>query len=216
MDVLLYGAGLLGTQMHYLVETYFKDKMKVVGFVDDVQQKGVSVTGNLKNLGSLEEVCNGGDYPPEKVRMILAIGYSNMKGRGDAFRRAKGLGYGFESIVHPGAHVEKNVSLGEGVMVLAGAIIDQFTVVKDMNYLDIGVKVGENSVIEENNYFSSGTTIAGSVKIGSNNFFGLDTTVVNDVSIGSNNSINAKSLIYKDLGDNKKVVVFHEQRIMES
>jgi len=215
MDALLYGAGLLGRQVYYLVDTYLKEKFNILGFVDDVQKKGTGVVDNLRTLGSLEEVYGSGKYPPESVRMFLAIGYSDMSGRGEAFQRAKKLGYEFESIIHPAAHVEKNSSIGEGVTILAGAVIDQFTLIKDMNYFDIGVKVGENTFIDENNYFSAGTTVAGSVKIEKNNFFGLDTTVVNDVRIGSNNTINAKSLIYKNLGDNKKVVVFHEQRLIE-
>jgi len=215
MDVLLYGAGLLGQQVYYLVDTYLKDRFNILGFVDDVKDKGSNIVDNLKTVGSLREVSDSGKYPPKKVKMFLSIGYTNMRGRGQAFHRAKKLGYIFESIIHPAAHVEKNSTIGEGVTVLAGAVVDQFTYIKDMNYLDIGVKIGENTVVEENNYFSAGTTIAGSVTIGKNNFFGLDTTVVNDVAIGSNNIINAKSLIYKRLGDNKKVVVFHEQRLIE-
>lgn len=215
-DVILYGAGLLGRQVHYLVETYCSDKYNVVGFIDDTKEAGEIVCGSLTILASLDDIYSKGDYPPDRFKMIMAIGYANMAARGSAFHRAKGFGYEFASIVHPEAFVEKNASVGEGVLVLAGVIVDQFTKVGDLNYLDIGVKVGENTVIEENNYFAAGTTLAGSVKVGSNNFFGLDTTVVNDISIGDGNTINAKSLIYKNLDDNKRVVTVHKQRYIES
>ncbi len=214
MDVLIYGAGLLGRQIHYLIDIYFKDRFKILGFIDDAREKGLSVVNDLHILGSLKEIYEDGNYSPDKVKLVLAIGYSDMQARRNAYNNAKELGYEFEGIIHPEAVVEKNAEIGEGVIILAGVVVDQYVAVRDINYLDIGTMMGENTIIETNNYFSAGTTVGGSVRIGENNFFGLNSTVVNDVSVGSNNFINAKALIYKNLGDNKKVIEFYEQRII--
>lgn len=213
MDVLIYGGGLLGRQVHYLVETYFGGSYRILGFIDDVKEKEMEVVNDLRVLGSLEEMNTDPNYVPDRIALIMAIGYSNMPGRFVAFSRAKGMGYRFESLIHPEAVVEKNVRLGEGVVVLAGVVVDQYVEIREANYLDIGVLVGENCMIGANNYFSAGTTVGGSVTIGGGNFFGLSTTVVNDISIGNNNFINAKTLIYKNIGDNRKVVELHEQHL---
>ncbi|UCG15672.1 MAG: hypothetical protein JSV19_10300 [Phycisphaerales bacterium] len=213
MNMLIYGAGLLGKQIHHLVSAHFSSDWKVLGFVDDDATKTQStIADGLRNLGPLEAVSSDGAYAPQAVRLALAIGYSDMKARREAFRRAKAMGYRFETLVHPRAHVERDVHLGEGVIILAGAVVDQSVTVGDVNYLDIGTLVGEDSVLGANNYLSAGTTIGGGVTIGEDNFVGLGVTVVNDVSIGNNNFINAQTLVYKPLGDDRKLIELHDQR----
>ena len=213
MNMLIYGAGLLGKQVHHLVASHFSSNGKVLGFVDDDAAKAQStVVDGLRNLGPLEAVSTDGAYAPQAVRLVLAIGYSDMKARRQAFRRAKAMGYRFETLIHPGAHVERDVHLGEGVIILAGAVVDQSVTVGDGNYLDIGTLVGEDSVLGANNYLSAGATIGGGVTIGEDNFVGLGVTVVNNVSIGNNNFINAQTLVYRPLGDNRKLVEVHDQR----
>lgn len=215
MNILIYGGGALGKQVYYIADTYYKEKLNILGFVDDVQNANTQITKDLTTLGSLSKITEIQEYSPDNVRLLPAIGYSNMHKRGQAFRNAKKLGYIFETLIHPNALVEQNVSIGEGNIILSGAIIDQYAVIDDFNFLDIGIRIGENTVIKENNYLSLGTTIAGSVKIGCNNFFGLNSVVVNDRSVGDNNFINSKALIYKDLDDNKKVVEFYSQHILK-
>lgn len=212
MDVLIYGAGALGRQVHYLADTYFKDRLNILGFIDDFKEKDSIVVDGLRVLGPLSHVSTV--LPPEKTRLILAIGYNKMADRRNAFTMAKELGYRFESLIHPKAMVEENAELGEGVVILAVAIVDQYVKIKEINFMDIGTRIGENTVVGANNYFSAGTTLAGSVTVGENNFFGLNSTVVDGMRIGNNNFINACALVYKYLGDNRKVVEFYEQRII--
>ncbi len=215
MNILIYGGGALGKQVYYIADTYYKDKLNILGFVDDVQIEDTPVTNGLTTVGSLSQITKIPEYSPDNVRLLPAIGYSHMHKRGLAFQHAKKSGYIFETLIHPHALVEKNVSMGEGNIILSGAIIDQYAVINDFNFFDIGIKIGEHTVIKENNYFSAGATIAGSVKIGCNNFFGLNSVVVNDKSIGNNNFINSKALIYKNMDDNKKVVEFYSQHILK-
>lgn len=216
MDVLIYGAGLLGKQVHYLASTYFKDRYAVLGFIDDEPaKKDAPVVGGLKVLGSLAEVCERNEYSFEDVKLILAIGYAHMEQRHRAFRNAKALGYSFESIVHPRAHVEQNAALGEGVIVLAGAVVDQSVRICDISYIDIGVLIGEETIVGVNNYLAAGVTVGGSVRTGRHNFFGLNSTVVNDVTIGDNNFINAQTLIHRNVEDNQQVIELHEHRLIQ-
>lgn len=215
LKIVLYGAGKLGKQMHYIVDKYFHDTIKIVGFADDTIEKGTLILNSLHNLGSIIELNSSKNYSPENTKLVLSIGYSNMNGRKIAFTKAKEFGYSFENIIHPKAFVEKNVAIGEGVIILPGVVVDQYVTINDINYLDIGTIIGEETIIGSNNYFSAGSTIAGSVNIGENNFFGLNTTIVNGLTLGNNNFVNAQSLIYKNIGNNKKIATYPEQRIIE-
>ncbi|MFC1590905.1 hypothetical protein ACFL43_00105 [Thermodesulfobacteriota bacterium] len=213
-NVAIYGAGRLGRQIYWLVDQYYGDSMHVVGFVDDVKAPGETIIDNVETLGSLQQAAAHEKYGPDRIRMIMAIGYLNMPGRREAFSRAKHCGYGFENVIHPQAHVEKDVQLGEGITVLAGAVLDQHVRVGDLAYFDIGVLIGEYSTIGMNNYFAAGTTVGGSVAVGCDNFFGLDTTLVNDITVGNNNFVNAKTLIAAPLDDNSQVIEVHQCREM--
>jgi len=162
----------------------------------------------------MEDLSKHPRLSPKKVEMVLAIGYSNMKGRHEAFLRAKEKGFFFLSIIHPKATVDKNVELAEGVIGHAGAVLDQFVKICEINYFDIGVLVGEKVRFGANNYLSAGTTIGGSVRIGENNFFGLNATVVTDLTIGDYNFINAQTLIHKNVESNCQLIEVHDQRAM--
>ena len=151
-------------------------------------------------------------FAVDKILLVFAIGYSNMSGRRLAYENAKTKGYRFVSLVHPHSSVEPSARLGEGVIVLAGAIVDQFVAIGDASYLHIGTRIGENCDIGANNYFSAGTTLGGSVHVGADNFFGINSTIVNDISIGDQNFINAGSLIYKPVGSGLRMVEYREQR----
>ncbi len=205
-DVLIYGGGQLGRQMHYFLAAHGQDECRVLGCVDDVRTAGEQVTEGLWVVGNLESIAENPDFDPNRCLLVLAIGYTDMLGRDQAFNRAKALGYEFLTLIHPQAIVEQNVRLGEGVMIMAGAVVDQYNEIGDITYLDIGTSVGENGQIGTNNYLAAGTSIGGNVTIGRDNFLGMDTTVTNDVSIGDFNLINAKTMIYKNLGDEQKVV----------
>ncbi len=212
MDILIYGGGMLGRQVQHLVKEHFGHSYKIRGFVDDVQPPGTIVVDGVATVGSLEHISTHSEFGPDQIPIVFAIGYSNMLARGRAFQNARSKGYRFVGLIHPRSSVETSVDLGEGVVILAGAIVDQFVAIGDVSYLHNGTIVGENCRIGANNYFSAGTTLGGSVVVGEDNFFGMNATIVNDVTIGSNNFINAGSLIYKPLGNDLKMVEYREQR----
>ena len=211
-DVLIYGAGMLGQQVAHLLETHFLDEYRLVGFVDDEKPQRTVVIDRQKTVGALSDVACGEKYDPRSVKLVFGIGYSNMRARRAAFEQAIALGYECVGLVHPDANVDPSATLGVGVIVLAGAVVDQYVKVGDASYLHIGSRFGENCDIGVNNYFSAGSTLGGSVSVGRDNFFGINSTVTNDIAIGNNNFLNAGSLIYKRVGDDIRIVEFREQR----
>jgi len=212
MDVLIYGGGMLGRQVTHLIKNHFGIAYDICGFVDDILPRGAEVVDGIETMGSLDDVSVQGAFVPGKMTLVFAIGYSDMRRRRQAFQNVKSKGYELVSLIHPNSSVETSADLGEGVIVLAGAIVDQFVVIGDVCYLHNGSIVGEHCKVGANNYFSAGTTLGGSVVVGEDNFFGINSTIVNDIAIGSNNFINAGSLIYKQLSNDLRIVEYREQR----
>ncbi len=212
IDTLIYGGGKLGKQIHFAAVSYFKDKYNILGFIDDTKDIGEKVIEDLEIVGSLKEVKKTQQYNDKKINLLFAIGYGDMQKREVAFHNAINAGYDFESLIHPNAMVEKNVKLGVGVYVSAGAVVDQYSIIGDATYIDIGVLISEDVCISTNNFIAAGTTIGGHVKIGKNNFIGMNTTVVDNLTISDNNIINSRAFIYRKIKNGQKVVRYIEQR----
>ncbi len=210
--IILYGSGKLAEQVAHMIVQHFADQYEIKGFVDDFREPGESVAFGGETIGGLEALAANNAFSPREVKAVFAIGYTNMPARFQAFQNAKKAGYDFLNLVHPKAYVEPTVQLGEGTVVLAGSVIDQYITLGPANYVHIGCKFGEQCTVGANNYFSAGSTLGGSVEIGDSNFFGINCTVVNDVSIGSGNFLNAAGLIYRNVESNLRVVEYREQR----
>ena len=210
--IILYGSGKLAEQVAHMIVHHFADQYEIKGFVDDFREPGEPVAFGGVTLGGLGDLAANAEVSPTNVKAVFAIGYTNMAARFQAFQNAKKAGYNFVNLIHPQAYVEPTVQLGEGTVVLAGSVIDQYITLGPANYVHIGCKFGEQCTVGANNYFSAGSTLGGSVAIGDSNFFGINCTVVNDVSIGSSNFLNAAGLIYRDVESNLRVVEYREQR----
>ncbi len=208
---MIYGAGKLGQQLASTILNHFSGTHQVLGFIDDLKCKCPNHFLGLPILGNLLEISSMAEYSAKEAQLIMGIGYSSMLGRQRAFDSAKDLRYYFESIIHPSSYIEKSATISEGVIILAGVIIDHNVILKPINHIDIGVLIGEDSIIEANNFVAAKTTIAGSVKVGQNNFIGTDTTIVNDIIIGSNNIINAKTLVFRNVANNRKIMSVDKQ-----
>ncbi len=205
-DLLIYGGGRLGRQLHHLASRHFADRYRIVGFLDDVKPRGTEVVDGQRVLGTPADAASARATAPGTAVLLMAIGYADLRGREAAYRRARELGYRFATLVHPRAWVEPGVHLGEGTVVLAGAIVDQGVRLGAVNYLDIGTLIGEDTRLGRNNYLAAGVTLGGGVTVGRNNFLGLDATVTNEVRLGDDNFFNAKSLVYRDVADGLKYI----------
>lgn len=205
MQVLIHGSGRLGRQVLQVLRSHFADRYQPVGFIDDIRPAGDDVLG-LPVLGTLEDVATAPGTSPDQAWLVPAIGYRDQPARGRALDRACALGYRLPTLVHPRAGVEPTATLGDGVIVLAGVLVDQGVVVGDGCYLDQGVMVGEDSVLQPNSYLAAGTIVAGGVRLGRDCFLGAGSVVTDGVNIGDACIVNAQSLVHRDLPAHHKLV----------
>jgi sugar O-acyltransferase (sialic acid O-acetyltransferase NeuD family) len=138
-------------------------------------------------------------FPPASCRILMAIGYDNLnRVRESLFQRLKELGYAFETYVHPQAQVHSELPLGEGSIVLPGAMIEPQAAIGANTMVWCNVTVAHHSRVGDNCWLAAGTVVAGQASIGRNTFVGVNATIVNKVSVGEHNIIGAASLISRD------------------
>jgi sugar O-acyltransferase (sialic acid O-acetyltransferase NeuD family) len=133
---------------------------------------------------------------------------------GDNFKRASVVArldaerarLALATVVHPMASVARDASIGEGSILLAGAVVANACA------LGRGVLLGSNSSVDHDGFlgdFASlapGATVAGTVQIGMRTALGVGANVVHRVMIGADAVVGAGALVVDDIPD--RVVAF--------
>jgi sugar O-acyltransferase (sialic acid O-acetyltransferase NeuD family) len=142
-------------------------------------------------------------FPPTSFRVLMAIGYDDLnRVRESVFTRLKGMGYTIETYVHPEARVHTRNALGEGCVVLPGAVVEPYATVGANAMIWANVTLAHHCSVGEHCWIAAGTVISGQAKVQRNTFVGVNATIVNDVSVGEFNVVGAAALISKDTKPN--------------
>lgn len=142
---------------------------EVAGFVDDFNQ-GPNVVGTSQSIRQ--------SHPPHSHSVAIAIGYKNLPARLAAWLALREVGYVTPPLIHPRAYIARDVRIGEGVMVMAGAIVDVRANIHDIAVLWPSVCVNHDATIGRNTFLSPNTTICGHADIGGSSFIGAGTAIV--------------------------------------
>lgn len=167
--------------------------------VDDefVAQEGV---GGYRTAGLSEAVSA---FSPHTHRVIMAMGYNDLnRTRENMFGRIKAMGYSLETYIHPDARVFTDNPLGEGSVVLPGAVIEPHAQVGANTMVWSNVTLAHHSSVGDHCWVAAGTVVSGQAMVLHNTFLGVSCTVVNAVTVGEFNVIGAGALITRDTKPN--------------
>lgn len=170
---------------------------------------GLTVDDEFLSLGSIEGLAAVGlstvsqIFPPADVQVIMAAGYNDLnRVRESLFTRLKDAGYQIETYVHPDARVYTESPLGEGCVVLPGAVVEPHAQVGHNTMVWCNVTLAHHSRVAENCWIAAGTVISGQANVLRNSFVGVNATIVNEVTVGEYNIVGANALISKDTKSN--------------
>jgi sugar O-acyltransferase (sialic acid O-acetyltransferase NeuD family) len=166
------------------------------------QVAGLTVDDAFADKGGVEGYRTVGlseavrEFSPDTHRVIMAMGYGDLnRARADMFVRLKAIGYGVETYVHPDARIHTDRQVGEGSVVLPGAVIEPYAQVGANTMVWCNVTVAHHSSVGDNCWLGAGTVISGQAKVLHNTFLGVNCTVVNDVTVGEFNIVGAAAMI---------------------
>lgn len=171
-------------------------RYKVVGLTvdDEFVAKGTVAGYQTVALTGVEKA-----FSPETHHVIMAMGYGDLNRTREAmFARLKAMGYGVETYVHPDARVYTDEPIGDGSVVLPGAVIEPRVRVGANTMVWSNVTVAHHSAVGDHCWLGAGTVISGQAKVMRNTFLGVNCTVVNDVTVGEFNIVGAGAMISRD------------------
>jgi sugar O-acyltransferase (sialic acid O-acetyltransferase NeuD family) len=138
-------------------------------------------------------------YPPDRYRMLVAVGFTRVNaGRAELYRACKVRGYDLISYVSSDAMVLGEISLGDNCFVFEGNVIQPFVRIGNDVVIWSGNHIGHHSTIEDHCFIASHAVIAGRVRIGAYSFVGINATIRDGVTVAARCVIGAGALILHD------------------
>ena len=172
--------------------------LRVVGLCDPgLLGKGVTMWEGVPFLGgdeALSERASG--------TTVLLNGLGVLPGnmaRSQVQARLSAAGWRFATLIHPAAWTAEDAILGEGVQIMAGAIVQpgsqiaQGTIVNTRSSIDHDARIGRFC------HIAPGATLCGDVTLGHHAFVGAGATVVQGIHIGHGAIIAAGAVVVHDV-----------------
>jgi len=184
MNKYLYGASGHGKVIADILEIC---GTKICGFIDDNPK-----SDRLMKYPVSPSIKEDGEY-------IISIGDNKI--RKEISERIKC----FFSAIHPLAIISNHSSIGEGSVVMAGAIINADTQIGKHCIINTGASVDHDNTIEDFVHISPHATLCGGVFVGEGTWVGAGTVVKQCVKIGKWCTIGANSTVLHDVPDGETI-----------
>ncbi len=175
--------------------------------IDALQCAGETVLGvTVSNIDdTLRRVLNvpvlGTDtvieqYDAKQIQLANGVGG---KDREQIFKNLKGRGYQFCQVLHPSAVIAGSARLGEGVQVMAGAVVQPMVMIGDNSLINTRASVDHDCVISDHSHIAPGCTICGAVRIGDRCHIGAGSTIIESLSIEANVFVAAGATVCENI-----------------
>ncbi|RPI72710.1 MAG: acetyltransferase [Desulfobacteraceae bacterium] len=196
LPVILIGAG---DHAKVLLSTLKALNREVLGLTDSQKLSGANPQSGFSVLGSDDQILN---YAPEVIDLINGIGsIVSMQKRSDIYLKFKRSGYSFATVVHPSALIMDDVRLGEGVQIMAGAVIQSGCLIGANSIINTGAVVDHDCRIGEHVHVAPGAVLSGGVRIDSRTHIGTGAVVIQGIKIGRDAIIGAGAVVVRDIPD---------------
>lgn len=132
---------------------------------------------------------------------IIAVGDNWIRRKvADNMRKIK-ADFRFVTAIHPDASIGKEVSLGEGTVVMAGAVVNPVSRIGRFCILNTRCSLDHDSFMGDFASLAPGVTTGGNVSIGAYSAISLGANIIHGVSIGSHSVIGAGATVLEDIPD---------------
>ncbi len=159
-----------------------------IRFLDDVtENKFCKIDGKISDFVQL---LDDHDF-------FVAIGNNEI--RKQFFETLVANNANIVTLIHPNAVICKDVKIGKGTAIMAGAVIN--VIIGDGVIVNTSSSIDHDCVIGDFSHISVGSHIAGTVNVGECVFIGAGATLINNLNIENNCKIGAGATVITDIKD---------------
>lgn len=196
LPVLIVGGG---GHAKVLIDVLRLRKVKILGITEsDLAKIGTEILG-IRVIGDDTVIS---ECAPESIQLVNGIGSMQLpKSRMDVFVKFKGEKFTFAAVVHPSAVVASDVVLGEGVQIMAGAVIQPGSRIGKNSIVNTNATVDHDCIIGDHVHISPGVTLSGGVKVGRMVHIGTGATVIQGIGIGDRCLVASGAVVVSPIQD---------------
>ncbi|MDM2732976.1 NeuD/PglB/VioB family sugar acetyltransferase [Citrobacter sp. Cy070] len=126
-------------------------------------------------------------------RVFVAVGSNRLRERLGTL--CTGQGYHLVNAISPHAVISPSATLGHGVAVMAGAIVNAESVIDDLAIINTGATVDHDCRIGLAAHIAPQCALAGNVTVGNHSFLGVGCKVIPEIRIGERVTVGAGAVV---------------------
>ena len=186
-DVIIIGAG---GHAKVVADAVISKGDRVVGFLDDFKEG--KVLGEYKVLGKTA------DAPKFKEKAEFVIGIGSGEVRRLIADQFDGI-IRFKTVIHKKAYIATDVTVGEGTVVFAGAVLNPCAVIGKHCIVNTGAVAEHDTVIGDYSHISVNSALCGGATLGEYVFLGAGASVRQGIKICDKVTVGCGSAVVKDI-----------------
>lgn len=146
-------------------------------------------------------------HSPTNVFLANGVGFvQTPEPRQGVFHTYTQTGYVFPALVHPFTWVAADVLVGEGVQIMAGAVVQTGAQLGANTLVNTGARIDHGCQIGPHSHVACGAVLCGNVQLGSHTFIGAGAVVIQGISLGDHCTVGAGSVVLHSHGHHQRLV----------
>lgn len=199
----MFGCNALFDDLNDLVEQLDGSIYRIILNIEpEDKPRRISYKDRLKRTGRKIEIGKLSNFKPRSHERYL-IGFPGLKIKPLITIINKKHNLCFDNLTHPSCTIQtKNVSIGEGTIILAGVIVASYVKIGKFVRINRGATIGHDTELGDYSNIQPGVNIASNVKVGKGAIICLGANIIEDVVIGSNSIVAAGAVVLEDVPAN--------------
>lgn len=196
--VIILGAG---GHAKVLLDILLEQNATILGFVE---KNGVNRPADLCGVPVIGNDSGIDRYTPYEIELVNGIGsIGSTELRQKVYEKFKQQGYCFRQVIHSNAYISSRAELGEGVQILAGAIVNIGTRIGENSIINTKASLDHDCIVGAHVHIAPGVTLSGGVIVGDSSHIGTGATAIQGVSIGAGAIVGAGAVVVDNLTEGK-------------
>ncbi len=194
---------IIGSSGHakVIIDIFEKQNSHVIlGLLDDYRSPNEE-TLNYKVLGGINSISELAETY-DSLEVFVAIG--DNWARSEMVKQIENLSSNiqFPNAIHPSVQLANKVTLGRGIAIMAGVIVNSDSNIGDFCFLNTKSSADHDTQMDNYSSLGPSVTLGGNVSIGAFSALSIGVTTIEKVKIGKHSIIGAGALLLSDCPDN--------------
>ena len=191
MRVAIIGGGGHGSVVADIIEKL--PQFNLIGFLDARHEPGSKILG-YEVLGTPDSLTLQ-ILQHDLQGIVIAVGDNWIRSTLFEFVRATSTEIDFPAIIHPSAQIGKNVTIGQGTVVMPGVVVNSNVQIGDFCIVNTNASLDHDTTIGQFVSFAPKSCTGGGASIGNFSAICLGTNVIDRITIGEHTVIGAGSTV---------------------